>query len=272
MHQRTNQRGMAFIMDISQSTLHRYINDVRDPVLVRNRPSLRPYLEADNKARRANFCISHIDDTNGCFFDMHDVVHLDEKWFYSCRDRTGFYLVLDWEDPPKRSVISKRQIQKVMFLCAVCRPRMLANGRWFDGKLGIWPFIQWIPAERWSKNRDAGTLCPKELKMKSGVYEDFILTKVLPAIAKKCPMMMKSKPIFLHHDNASPHKCINERNPRFKAACEKLKLDCRSRFQPSNSPDLNVLDLAFFNSLAKDTMFAHISNNPQAIMKHVKEC
>ncbi|KAE9221942.1 hypothetical protein PF002_g15424 [Phytophthora fragariae] len=48
------------------------------------------------------------------FFDpMYDVVHLDEKWFYK-----------------KKFVQSKRHIKKVMFLCAVARPRGDWDGKW----------------------------------------------------------------------------------------------------------------------------------------------
>jgi hypothetical protein len=200
---------------------------------------------------------------------MHDAIHIDEKWFYSCKDRTGFYLVPDWDDEPKRSVISKRQIQKVMFLVAVCRPRMNERGEWFDGKIDMWPFVEWLPALKNSKNRKAGTMCPHHVTVKSAVYEKFIIDKVLPAIKKKCPAMMKRNTIYLQMDNASSHKCISDKNPRFVAACKALKLDCVSHFQPPNSPDLNILDLAFFNSLAKDTMFSFISNNPRAIIRHV---
>ena len=45
---------------------------------------------------------------------------------------------------------SKQHIKKVMFLCATARPRF-DHGRnaWFDGKLGIWPIVEYSrPAQR----------------------------------------------------------------------------------------------------------------------------
>ncbi|RHY24072.1 hypothetical protein DYB32_008988 [Aphanomyces invadans] len=86
------------------------------------------------------------------FSGMWDVVHLDEKWFNAGKDCRKAYLV-DGEDMDYRACKSKRFIAKVMFLCAVARPR---DG--FDGKIGLWPFVKRTPALRSSRNRQAGTL------------------------------------------------------------------------------------------------------------------
>ena len=43
----------------------------------------------------------------------------------------------------------KTQIMtKLMFLCAVARPRYSPCGKsWWDGRLGIWPIGDWEPAK-----------------------------------------------------------------------------------------------------------------------------
>jgi hypothetical protein len=104
------------------------------------------------------------------------------------------------------------------------------------------------------------------------VYENYVIDSVLPAIAKNAPLAMKSKRIFLQQDNASPHACINSDNKRFKAKCEELQIDVCPVFQPPNSPDLNILDLAFFNSLQTNCFMTSISNNKQELIDHVVDC
>lgn len=51
------------------------------------------------------------------------------------------------EKPPERSAKSARFLPKVMFLSAVARPRFDDDGECtFDGKIGIWPFVELVPA------------------------------------------------------------------------------------------------------------------------------
>ena len=57
---------------------------------------------------------------------------------------------------------------------------------------------------------------------------------------------MQSKEIIIQLDNASPHHVDNL---KLKMKCEELKLNIRLQFQPSQSPDLNILDLGFFRSI-----------------------
>ncbi|CAN0219361.1 unnamed protein product [Discosporangium mesarthrocarpum] len=41
----------------------------------------------------------------------------------------------------------------MMFLAAVARPRKLSNGLWFDGKIGVWPIVDVVTAQRSTKSR-----------------------------------------------------------------------------------------------------------------------
>jgi len=88
---------------------------------------------------------------------MENEIHVDEKWFFVCRDGESHMLVSD-EIPPERVVKHKSHITKVMFLCAQARPRKLTNNTWWDGKIGIWPIGCYRRAERGSVNRPRGTL------------------------------------------------------------------------------------------------------------------
>ncbi|ETV79736.1 hypothetical protein H257_06974 [Aphanomyces astaci] len=82
---------------------------------------------------------------------------LDVKWFYITEVNRSFYLWHD-EPVPQRKAQSKRHITKVMFLCAVARPR---HNYWhhvmWDGKVGLSPFVETKMAQRKSKNRDRST-------------------------------------------------------------------------------------------------------------------
>ena len=58
----------------------------------------------------------------------------------------------------------KEHIEKVMFLSAVTRPRFDDEKVcMFDGKIGIWPFVHQVAAQRSSIYRPAGTMETKSL-------------------------------------------------------------------------------------------------------------
>ena len=60
------------------------------------------------------------------------------------------------EEAPHRFVKHKSHVEKVMFLVAMARPRMVGNTYW-DGKIGSWPVGKVVLAQRKSVNRPAGT-------------------------------------------------------------------------------------------------------------------
>lgn len=73
-------------------------------------------------------------------------------------------------------------------------------------------------------------------------------TKVIPAINDKWPQYHRNMAIKIQHDNAKPHR-IKDTDPAIAAAYAQSELNMSLRFQPPNSPDMNILDLGFFNSL-----------------------
>ena len=74
-----------------------------------------------------------------------------------------------------------------------------------------------------------------------------ILEKVLPAIKENWPLRYSSETIWINEDNCRCHPEATRTALQDVAAMDGW--DIRGRPQPPNSPDLNVLDLGFFNSI-----------------------
>ena len=78
------------------------------------------------------------------FIDMRNIIHTDEKWFNTTKKAKRFYMLPEEEDP-LRTIHNKTSIPKCMLLCAVTTPRYDEEGTcYFDGKLGIWPFVRQV--------------------------------------------------------------------------------------------------------------------------------
>ncbi|CAM9596737.1 unnamed protein product [Discosporangium mesarthrocarpum] len=136
--------------------------------------------------------------------DMYDWVHVGEKWFYVMKDGKGIYLRPEEDAPIPPRAQDKRFITKVMFLAAVARPRMIFDGMWFNGKIGIWPIADTVAAMRSSKNRKKGTTMLKPATVNVDSYKELIIDKVIPAIKAR----MTRPPghtIFVQQDGAKPH-------------------------------------------------------------------
>ncbi|XP_074298008.1 uncharacterized protein LOC141628807 [Silene latifolia] len=178
---------------------------------------------------------------------MSQQVHMDEKWFYMTRTTERYYIILE-EDVQYRACQSKRFKTKVMFMCAVSRPVYGDNGEMiFDGKIGIFPFLEEIPAVRNSRNRPAGTL---ETKPTNSITEEVIkgclIHYTIPAIKAKWPQKA-SKDIFIQQDNT--RHLIKDNEPEFRAAANSDGFNIHLVFQPPKNPDLNINDLGFFSAL-----------------------
>lgn len=74
-----------------------------------------------------------------------------------------------------------------------------------------------------------------------------MITKLLPAIRPLWPREDVHKTIWIQQDNAPSHVPVDDAD--FAAAVAQIGLDIRLLNQPPNSPDMNCLDLGFFNSL-----------------------
>ncbi|XP_057994990.1 uncharacterized protein LOC110646514 [Hevea brasiliensis] len=153
------------------------------------------------------------------------------------------------EEDPIRTCKSKNFIGKVMFLLAIARPSLDAQGNeLFSGKIGVFPFVTHELAERTSFNKAAGTLETKPItSVRKDVIRPYLIEKVLPAIKAKWPREDSSHPIFIQQDNARTH--IDKNDDEFCRAAAQDGFDIRLLCQPPNSPDLNVLDLGFFSAI-----------------------
>ncbi len=141
---------------------------------------MHPMLNDENKKARVAFAMKFlVDPMNGLLHDFLDHVHIDEKLFYIAREKCHYYLV-PGEEPIERACKSKRFIDKCMFIAAVARPRFNpATGEYFDGKICIEPFVEYVEAKRTSKNRVKGTIEVKSLtKINRTIIRHYLINKV----------------------------------------------------------------------------------------------
>jgi hypothetical protein len=89
---------------------------------------------------------------------------------------------------PYQASENKRYIGKIVFLAGVARPRVdLGRKEHFDGKLGIWPVVDVVPAASSSRHRLAGTPETKNVSMDKTHFTAFLINQVFPAIQANCP-------------------------------------------------------------------------------------
>jgi hypothetical protein len=161
---RSTLRDLESELKVSKSSLHR---SQKHGTIRRHSNSIKPFIKEENKIVRLKFILSMLENGtiphDPTFKTMHNIVYIDEKWFYMTKKNTNYYLLPE-EDEPYRACQSKKFIGKVMFLGAIARPRF--DAEWnvtFYGKIGIFPFVIQEPAKRTSVNRVAGTLVTKPI-------------------------------------------------------------------------------------------------------------
>lgn len=97
------------------------------------------------------------------FASIDNYLQVDEKWFY-IMPLSRTVLLLPGEKPPKMKATSKRHLIKVMLLAAATNPRYDdLRQELFDGKVGLWPFVEKVHTQRASRNRPKGTLETKPI-------------------------------------------------------------------------------------------------------------
>ncbi|GJQ80312.1 hypothetical protein Trydic_g12195 [Trypoxylus dichotomus] len=74
-----------------------------------------------------------------------------------------------------------------------------------------------------------------------------IIDNVVPTIRFKFLKTHKAKVIYVQQDNEKPHSCDNDAELLGEGSRDGWRIKCKS--QPPNCPDLNILDLAFFNAI-----------------------
>ena len=219
-HHRKTYRSTAKAMGVALSTVQRMLLH-RDVCRI-HMSSLKPTLTEENKMSRMELALSFIDKNNTSRFEnMEDLIHIDEKWFYLMKDGQRFIIAAD-EEEPYRHVQHKSFLTKIMFLCAVARPRYdTRKNAWFDGKIGIWPIGKWDLAKRSLKKRTKGTPVWKNQCITRDVYREYLIQKFLPAVKEKWPTC--NGRIRLQQDRAKSH--ILEDDMEFKEAVDKIGLN-----------------------------------------------
>ena len=189
LNQRSTIRSLAWQLRCSPTTLFRRFQ-IKE--IIRHSSSVKPALTEKHMKDRVEFCVSLLDKKTRShaspkFTKMQKIVHLDEKFFDMTQEDWNYY-VLPSEEDPIRSVQNRNSIDKVMFLTAVARPRFDSTGKeTFSGKIGMWPFVREVPAQRKSDNRPKGTLEIKSINVNREIMREFIIEKVLPAIVAAWP-------------------------------------------------------------------------------------
>jgi hypothetical protein len=238
--------------------------DKEDSVILSHSNALKPHLEDHHKFARVLYSISNLDLDTEEYADYFDSVHVDEKWFFLTEEQLHMYLV-PGKSPPTRRVGHKSHILKVMFLVAVARPRFEGDNCTFDGKIGVWPFVERIAARRTSRNRPAGTIETKPVSVTLARYREFLIEKVLPAIKQKWPGQNKN--VIIQQDGASSH--IKQDDEAFVAAATQDNWNITLLTQPAQSPDTNHLDLTFFRSLQSSQWDHGFANDIDGLITQV---
>ena len=249
------QYQSEFGVTISRSAMERYLKEIgaSDKVIY-----LAPALSLKQRIARMDFIFGLIEHAgHGQYLFKKELrIHVDEKWFF-VQELKQKVRYLPCEDRPKeKTVVHKSHIEKIMFLAAIGRPEtFVVDGvsHYWDGKIGIFPFVQWAPAKRNSKNRVKGTPVMEDITVDSVAYYDLMTREDgLLATLKKIAPFLKGYRIIIQHDGAKPHNG--------KGNLDKLteygQLDGWNiciHTQPPQSPDLNKCDLCFFHSMQRAT-------------------
>jgi len=139
LNQRSTIRSLGQL-GVNPSTLFRRF---KAKYIRRMSSTLKPLLKEKNKRARMEFCLSMLDEATlgdgggPKSINMHNIVHIDEKWFNMTKKNHKYYLLPE-EDDPIRAVQNTTCIGKVMFLIVVARPRFDSQGNiTFPGKIGF---------------------------------------------------------------------------------------------------------------------------------------
>jgi hypothetical protein len=178
-----------------------------------------------------------------------DTVMVDEKWFNLTKD--GFsYIGAPGEKKPHRTTRHKGYIGKIMFLCAQARPRRLANGTWWDGKLAMIPIGEESLAERTSTRRAAGTPVWKNIQVKKDVYRRLMLEVVVEIIERwpSSDWNIRDK-IRIQQDGAPSHFSPDDQGWLNGLLALGVAHKIEVFNQSAQSPDTNICDLGLFRAI-----------------------
>lgn len=231
MHQRGSLRALASAVGVPRTTLFRLLRDKEggggdaeaDASSTGVHDTVKPLLSDKNKMERLRFCSAKL-RPNGLFDDMLNVVHLNMRPFPLCGSIGGD---VKGETGKKKA--------RIMFLAAVARPQWdTERNVQFDGKIGVWPFVTTTAV-------DTPTVVEAVTKAE---IQQLLVSRVLPAIREKLP---RHQHVLVQLD--SQHVRLPPDDPVVSAHGSVDGWSMRLQYQPPYSPDLVVLDNAFFRSI-----------------------
>jgi hypothetical protein len=114
----------------------------------------------------------------------------------------------------------------------------------FNGKIGMWPFVEQGVAQRTSRNQERGAPVTKLVSCTKETHQRFMIEKVIPAIQMKWPDRGMNRTVVIQHDGASAH--IEENDQEFNLHAKHGVWNICFETQPTMSPDTKVLDMSFF--------------------------
>lgn len=243
-------------VQVATSTIVRALKAMKAEVARRR---YKPLLSPAHRMARFFFGAKYIDDR---FLYTCDV---DEKWFYVVRVKGFVWILPDYMDACKVKALhvhSKRYITKVMFIVAVARPMYNEFGECiFDGKVGCWRICEYRQYKgnyngKTHKHKKDDWYC-LDVNMDADKYVEMMVGKLLPALAAiKAkywdPVAPKGYQIRIQHDGAPGHRAAGiERHLEEEFA----SINAFFLRQPPKSPEVNMLDMAVFNSMA-----AHVAH------------
>jgi hypothetical protein len=146
---------------------------------------------------------------------------------------------------------SKSNIPKIMFLCVTARPRFDEDGALIlNGKIGCFPLVTFVSANRSSIHRPAGTMEAKPIAtITRDVIRELMISSVLPAIRARWPLEDTNKPIYILQDSVPSHIRVQPDDEQFLEAGRQDGFDISVNFQPSNPPNFDIIDLGISRAI-----------------------
>ena len=244
----------------------------------RVRVHVKPKLSRTHMLSRFLYCWERLEEirisqiTKQAQWDIE--VFVDEKWFDKIT--TGGYLWLPNNVRIEQAAEfwrHKTHVPKIMYFAAIAMP--LAKQK-FDGRVYFEPLVQKVTAKRTTKNRKSGTESLRAAQMDRVKFNNVII-EVLNAIVRKLP---NAKKIRIIADGAGGHGVGKHGQRGLENALKDARnwIELQSTvgqimhgrtiqflLQPSQSPDLNILDLGAWWSLETDVN--ELRYNPQWIRR-----
>jgi hypothetical protein len=184
LHHKRTLRDLAATLGMPLTSLFR-MKSGRDRVFMPFTSALKPALTEFHKVGCVVYSVSKRNPVDLHYKeDFYNSVHVDEKWFFLSEKELHLYIATDKTVPQHRTCQNKDHIMKVTFLTAVARPPFSEDGICtFDGKIRMFPFVNYIPAQQASRNCAQGVFVTTPFSATKNKYQEFMVNKVvIPAI------------------------------------------------------------------------------------------